>query len=353
MPLFQFNDGVDDLNNQGSNVSVPFTDDGINFTLSTTGNPGFNAINYNPDDAGNDGLISITDSSGNAPFTLAINGGTASDRFGGTAGSITMTIAPAFLSGAWNVTFVDADNTANNVEFNNVAGGQVLKFGTTSSFSGVRFTPTGSGNFIMIDSLNASIVCYLEDTGIATPNGDVAVQDLRPGDMVLTADGGQTAVKWVGIQPVQTRLTHPAKVNPICLTAGSIAQNVPAQDLYVSPDHAIAIDGILYNASTLVNGRSIYMVPKMPLDGFTYYHVETEAHELILAEGCAAETYLNGGTFADNFVNAGDRAKTPMIAAMDMPRVSSRRLVPTQVIDRLSARADELAATHTPIAEVA
>mmetsp|Transcript_18381 Transcript_18381/g.29679 ORF Transcript_18381/g.29679 Transcript_18381/m.29679 type:complete len:357 (+) Transcript_18381:226-1296(+) len=350
MPLFEFNDGVDDLNNNGTNISVAFTDDGIDFILSTTGNAGAgnnNNINYNPDDGGSDGVFSITDSSVNAPFTLTVNDTAApiQENFAADGGNITLNIGGS-VSGAWNVTFVNASGGMNQ-QFVNVSGNQILSFATTSEYSSIVFTPTGAGNFIQVDSLNANIECYLEGTGIATPAGDVAVQDLRPGDVVLTADGGQTTVKWVGEQPVQTRLTHPAKVNPICLSAGSIAPNVPMQDLFVSPDHAIAIDGILYNASALVNGQSIYMVAQMPLNGFTYYHVETDAHELILAEGCASESYLDSAYRDSNFVNADARAQTPLIPAMDMPRISARRLVPQQVVDQLAMRAEDIAAEQS------
>lgn len=348
MALFEFDTGGAAANQSttGTTAALNFLDNGVNFTLSTTANPGQGFLSFSPGGAG--GFLSISDfGADTGVFTLAVNDPT-NDWISGAS----LTIR-SVLSGTWNVTFVNSTNTALNQQFTGINGATVLA-PAAAAYSSIRFTTSTAGDaHLAVESLNATIVCYLEGTGIATPNGDVAVQDLRPGDTILTADGGETSVKWVGIQPVQTRLTHPARINPICLTAGSVAHNVPAQDLYVSPDHAIAIDGILYNASTLVNGRSIYMVPKMPLDGFTYYHVETDAHELILAEGCAAETYLDGGGFADNFVNAGDRAKAPMIAAMDMPRVSSIRLVPTQVIDQLNTRADEIAATHTPIAEVA
>ncbi|KMW57739.1 hypothetical protein AIOL_002706 [Candidatus Rhodobacter oscarellae] len=55
---------------------------------------------------------------------------------------------------------------------------------------------------------------------------------------------------------------------------------VPSRDLYVSPDHAVEIDGVLINAMALDNGTTITQVAKMPLDGFTYYHVETETAAL-------------------------------------------------------------------------
>jgi hypothetical protein len=339
MPVFDFDSGGGPANTgqQGSNASITFTDNAVSFTLSTTGNGGAangNGVTFN---AGN-GDLSITDSSVLGQFTLAINGG--STQFGNTGGNIGLNVGGT-VSGGWDITFVNAGVGADQ-QFTNVSANQAISFATTQQYSGVRFTPTGSGNYILIDSLNASIVCYLEGTGIATPMGDVAVQDLRPGDIVMTADGSETTVKWVGEQPVQTRLTHPARVNPICLTAGSIADNVQARDLFVSPDPAIAIDGALYNASTLVNGTSIYMVAKMPLDGFTYYHVETDAHEVILAEGCPAESYVDLDGSA-SFVNGDLRADAPRITEMDMPRVTSKRLVSAELQNQLAAREEIIA----------
>jgi len=335
MPLFQFNDGVDQMSVAGSNASIAFTDSSVGFTISTSGNDATSSISYDADQSPNDGVISLSDGGALAPFTLALTG--ASTQFGAEGGNIVMNIGTTFISGTWNVTYVNAGGGANQV-FTNVAADAVLSFATSDQFSSIVFTPTGSGgHFIQIDNLSASIVCYLEGTGIATPMGDVAVQDLRPGDIVMTADGSETTVKWVGEQPVQTRLTHPARVNPICLTAGSIADNVPARDLFVSPDHAIAIDGALYNASTLVNGTSIYMVAKMPLDGFTYYHVETDAHEVILAEGCPAESYVDLDGSA-SFVNGDLRADAPRITEMDMPRITSKRLVSAELQNQLAAR---------------
>ncbi|WGW02978.1 Hint domain-containing protein [Tropicibacter oceani] len=336
MATFDFNDGLDSF----SPTTVSFTDDSVNFTLSTSGNGGANNIFYNPDDVPENGLISLTDSSVNGPFTLVVND-PVNNKFAATGGNITLNLGSSTISGTWNVTFVHATNAGLNQVFNNVAEDAALSFATSAEFSAIRFTPTGSGNYITIDSLSASIVCYLEDTGIDTPKGRVAVQDLRPGDTILTADGNQTTVKWVGVQPVETRLTHPAKVNPICLRAGAIAPDVPQRDLFVSPDHAIEINGLLFNASALVNGGSIYRVARMPLEGFTYYHVETDHHEVILAEGCPSESYLDMPD-RSSFVNGAERADAPMIEEMNLPRITAARLVPQDIQDQLAERARAL-----------
>lgn len=342
MPLFEFDDA-------GPNVSHPasinFTEDGVNFVLSTTGNGGANSITYAPAA----GRLSLSDFNGgvpgsNAPFTLDVTAGAVNGNFAQTAGGNVQIVLGNSVSGSWNITLLATSGAGGNVVLGAASGdsGNALTFaGGGLEFSAIRFTPTTNDAFINIESLNASIVCYLEGTGIATPNGDVAVEDLKVGDLVMTADGGTTSVKWLGEQPVDTRKATPSKVNPICLVKDAIAPNVPARDLFVSPDHAIEIDGMLYNAHALVNGRSIYQTAHMPLEGFTYFHVDTGAHELILAENCPAESFLDA-VDRDNFINGADRADAEIIPEMALPRIAAKRMVPAPVAQALDARADAL-----------
>ncbi len=212
------------------------------------------------------------------------------------------------------------------------------------NIAAIRFTTLSSGaDAIGIERLRANeLNCFLAGTRIATQNGHVAVEDIAKGDRVLTADGRAVEVRWLGQQTVDARMTHPEQVNPICISAGALAPGVPERDLYVSPDHAIGIDGILINASVLVNDQSIYQLRTMPLERFTYYHVETEAHELLLAEGCPAESFLE---HSDTFgFNNGDERDARVIQAMDLPRVSSTRMLPDAIVERLSDRARTLRA---------
>lgn len=187
------------------------------------------------------------------------------------------------------------------------------------------------------NSVTGNFQCFCAGTGIATPSGPRAVETLQQGDKLLTSDGGETTVKWLGRQDVPVRYLHPAKINPICIKAGALADGVPARDLYISQDHAIAIDGLLINAGALVNGHSIYQVGRMPLRGFTYYHVETDAHELILAENVPAESFIDYAGYG-SFDNGSEREDAPPIPEMDLPRVSARRLLPEPIRARLMAR---------------
>ncbi len=226
----------------------------------------------------------------------------------------------------------------------------VTEISVGKSITGIRFTTpniggTVVGGRIRLTELSANALnCFLAGTRIATPDGEVPVEALKVGDVVLTADGRAVEVWWLGQQFVDTRLTHPAKVNPICISAGALSEGVPSRDLYVSPDHALEVDGYLITAMALVNGVSIYQLRNMPLEGFTFYHIETEVHESLLAEGCPAESFLDY-TDTFGFDNAGERVAR-VIPEMDMPRISSARLVPGTIRVRIADRAALLRETH-------
>jgi hypothetical protein len=188
-------------------------------------------------------------------------------------------------------------------------------------------------------------VCFLAGTQIATPAGELPVESLAVGDLVLTADGRTAPVKWVGVQTVVTLFADPLRSFPIRITAGALGENLPVRDLLVSPDHAPFIDGVLVQAGALVNGTSIVRETAMP-ERFTYFHVELDDHALILAEGVPAETFVDNVTRRrfDNFAEYarlyGDTGAT--IAEIELPRIKSTRQLPRALRTRLDAQAAAL-----------
>ena len=76
---------------------------------------------------------------------------------------------------------------------------------------------------------------------------------------------------------------------------------MPTRDLLVSPDHCLFLDGVLVPAWLLVNGTSVVQEPGRA--EIRYYHVELETHDVLLAEGAAAESWLDAGN-RDWFENA-------------------------------------------------
>jgi Ca2+-binding RTX toxin-like protein len=143
-----------------------------------------------------------------------------------------------------------------------------------------------------------SIVCFAEGTRIVTPNGEDAVENLRAGDMVLAMRDGQAGfepLRWVGFMDVAVprNAAMAAKTAPILIKAGAIAPGMPARDLRVSPDHAMAVDGHLIPAKHLVNGSSI--IQEVWCKRVRYFHLELEAHGLLLSEGTWSESYVDDG----------------------------------------------------------
>src|SRR4029077_4900016 len=86
------------------------------------------------------------------------------------------------------------------------------------------------------------------------------------------------------------------QVLPIRVAAGAIADGVPARDLLVSPEHALCVDGGFRPARCLVNGVTIRKVDLV--DSLEYFHIELDSHDVIFAEGAAAETFVDVGSRA-------------------------------------------------------
>lgn len=131
--------------------------------------------------------------------------------------------------------------------------------------------------------------CYCTDTHILTIRGEVAVQELRVDDVVVTASGQSRPVRWIGSRHYPEQ-TAPRADRPVRIRAGALAEGVPARDLWVSPDHALFVDDLFVAAGHLVNGRTI--TRGEPVADLTYWHVELDAHDLLLAENTPAESFL-------------------------------------------------------------
>jgi hypothetical protein len=76
----------------------------------------------------------------------------------------------------------------------------------------------------------------------------------------------------------------------VCRSA--LALNVPHRDLYLSPLHALYLDGALIKVGVVVNGRSIVRCSNYKADRLSYFHLELEDHQVIFAEGTPVESRL-------------------------------------------------------------
>ena len=195
-------------------------------------------------------------------------------------------------------------------------------------------------------------VCFMAGTRIATPTGFELVETLKAGDLVVTFEGRTEPVCWVGRQTTSTTFADPLRVMPVRVRAGALGESVPSRDLLVSSDHALLVDGALVQAGALVNGVSIVREDDVP-ETFVYYHVELGDHSLILAEGAAAETFIDNVQRLrfDNWEE--HEALYPngkAIAEMAYPRAKSFRQTPPAIRARLMDRAVALYGQATEVA---
>jgi len=149
------------------------------------------------------------------------------------------------------------------------------------------------GSVYELSGTGFQVACYAHGTRIATPAGEHSVETLSAGDFVLTASGRARTITWIGWRVVDClRHPDPSAVRPIRIQAGALADGVPCRDLVVSPDHAMLLDGVLIPARQLCNGGTIR---QLAVQHVHYFHVELESHDILLAEGAAAESYLDTG----------------------------------------------------------
>jgi hypothetical protein len=159
-----------------------------------------------------------------------------------------------------------------------------------------------STDTVAITIQSDSVACFVQGTGIATAAGAVAVEDLVIGDRVLTVDGTEDTIRWIGRRTVDcTRHPKPEQVWPVRVAAGAFAPQLPVRDLFLSPDHAIYAEGVLVPIKHLINGHTV--AQQRPA-AVTYFHVELARHNVLLAEGLPAESYLDTGD-RDAFANGG------------------------------------------------
>jgi Hint domain len=148
----------------------------------------------------------------------------------------------------------------------------------------------------------SSVPCYLRGTRIRTSEGERRIEELKIGDPIATLSGEGKPIKWIGRRRFKkSSKDWPKDFEPVRISRFALDERTPYRDLYVSPDHAIYIDGVLIPATCLVNGSTIRQCAPEGADIIEYLHIQLFAHDVIYAEGATAETF--GGQGRDHFNN--------------------------------------------------
>ncbi len=233
--------------------------------------------------------------------------------FGGNSGVLRIDALNAFSAAVGSFAVGDtidlAATVANTVSYANgiatleeVQGTSTATVGTVAlsgltNPAGLTLSSDGNAGTFLTEA-----ACFAAGTRIRTATGAVAVEHLRPGDHVVARFGGTVPVIWVGHRHVNCRRhPRPYDVWPVRIRAGAFGRGTPADDLYLSPDHAVYDGGVLIPIRYLINGRTIV---QQPVDEITYFHIELPTHDVIFADSLPCESYLDTGNRAA-FANGG------------------------------------------------
>jgi uncharacterized repeat protein (TIGR03803 family) len=195
---------------------------------------------------------------------------------------------------------------------------------------------TNGGTVFEITNSGFAVACYARGVLILAEAGEVAVEDLAIGDSVMTVAGITRPIKWIGRRSYSGRFIMGRRdILPICFKAGSLADNVPKRDLWISPHHAMYLDGVLIEAKDLVNGASIVQAEQV--EKVEYFHIELDSHDVIVAEGAFSETFVDDDS-RGMFHNAREYADLYPRKAAGAARYCAPRLDDGYVIEAARAR---------------
>lgn len=243
---------------------------------------------------GGEGADTITAGAGDDTINVGVG-----DTASGNDGNDTFVVDTGEIGGG-TITVVGGstgeDATGDTLDFN----GQ-LQYGTLTTSVDPTDPDAFTGSATLLDGtvVNFSnienILCFTDGMMIDTPFGPRLIEDLVPGDLVLTRDSGPQVLRWHGSRSLVVDQQHA----PIEFAAGLLGN---ARAFRVSPQHRMLNEGyraqlyfgqeeVLVPAKSLINGSTVRQLAPGPV---TYHHLLFDKHEIVTCDGIASESYHPG-----------------------------------------------------------
>jgi Ca2+-binding RTX toxin-like protein len=169
---------------------------------------------------------------------------------------------------------------------------------------------TGTMQFVNIENV---VPCFTPGTLIATPKGEVPVELLQVGDLIITRDNGIQEIRWTGSKALSwADLNLNPHLKPVLIRQGSLGHGLPERDMLVSPNHRMLVANdrtalyfdeheVLVAAKHLISGNGIHAIDS---SGTTYLHFMFDRHEVVLANGAWTESFQPGDMTLKGMGNA-------------------------------------------------
>jgi hypothetical protein len=229
----------------------------------------------------------LTLNAGNTLTAADFAGGNAEAAYGSLLGTAATPVPLTILANG--ETYFHVANTRGEPLGSDLMNGIGLTAGTSVNISQVDLAMLHDVG----TPVTSSVICFAHGTQIATPGGEVPVDQLAVGDRVLTASGDAVPIIWVGVGRVLVTPGRRSAATPVIVRRGALADNVPHRDLRVTKGHSLFLDGVLIPVEFLVNHRSIEWDDRAR--EISIYHIELATHDVLLADGAPAESYRDDG----------------------------------------------------------
>lgn len=181
---------------------------------------------------------------------------------------------------------------------------------------------------------NVDFVCFAAGTLIRTPQGEVAVETLAEGALVLTADHGPQPIRWIGRAEID--LTRNEHLRPVRIARGALGGGLPLTDLTVSPQHRVLVRSKIAQrmfgaAEVLVAAKQLLALDGIALatdlDCVTYVHFLFDGHQVVWSNGAQTESLFTGPQALDS-VGPAARAEIMQI----FPELLTDAAVPARLL---------------------
>jgi Ca2+-binding RTX toxin-like protein len=295
-------DGADSVSGGAGNDSL-FGDAGHDTLQGGVGNDSLFGGDGNDLLIGGAGADSISGGFGNDTIVI----GTGTDGFGDT-------VAGGENTGDFDV----LDLTAWGWALTNVIYDPLNAENGTVQFLDSSGNVIGTMTFTGIEQV---IPCFTPGTLISTERGEVAVEDLRLGDRVVTRDNGLQTLRWVGSKRLSLAdlIVKPA-LRPVEIGAGALGHGLPTRAMTVSPQHRMVIEGaraemLFGEPEVLVAATHLTFLPGVEVKlsaAVRYVHVMFDRHEIICANGAWTESFQP----AQRMLDGMDRAQADEVLAL-------------------------------------